>query len=214
MGKHFDFGAVDWEGSGKAIIAATHEGLPGGHTLLSMDGGANWKELGTFDYALGPVGIVDNPGGAPVLMRCQAMMALLRSTDGGTTWSKLLVLPQCPRNPVIYVIKGVCYLMTEEGLMVSKDKGATWRVQGATVKASIGPFFGKDENHLVAAGPEGFYETKDGAKHWTLMAPLPPRLGPRDVTYAWDPIHNILYAAQHDKPAMKYVVGADEGQQK
>jgi photosystem II stability/assembly factor-like uncharacterized protein len=95
--------------------------------------------------------------------------------------------------------------MSDQGVIVSKDKGLTWAVQGAKVNAPVGPFLGKDENHLAAVGADGCYETKDGGITWALVAPLAPGLGPRDVTYGWDPIHDIFYASQANHPAMKCV---------
>jgi photosystem II stability/assembly factor-like uncharacterized protein len=199
MGKYFDFGAVDWEASGKAILAAVHEGK--GKLMLSADAGASWTELGTGFKDKGPIGIFD----AKTLLAVKSSKGrdLLRSTDAGANWTKVADLPAGKTGQVIYVLKDVAYLMTESGLLVSKDKGATWAGQGSPVKAAIGPFFGKDADHLAAVGDDGVYETTDAGKTWKLVAPPAPQIGPRDFTYAWDPIHDTFYVAQNGKPAVK-----------
>ncbi|MCL2641185.1 MAG: hypothetical protein FWD53_10100 [Phycisphaerales bacterium] len=174
--------------------------------LLSTDGGKTWKDLGTGFAEKGPIGIVDEK-----TLLATKNRVLSRSTDGGETWTKVMDVvtggPQSPVNQTIYFVKGVGYFMTDKGMMVSKDKGATWAVQGSAVNAPTGPLFGKDENHFAAVGPEGIYETKDAGTTWRQVAPLPPGLGPRDITYGWDSIRNIFYAAQGGKPAMKCSLG-------
>jgi len=192
---HLDFGGVDWEASGKAMIAIVHES--GGKLMLTTDGGANWKELGKGFK--GPVGIFDER----TLLASKKDEGLLRSTDGGQTWAK--VADPGPSGQVVYVFKGVGYLMTEKGLLASKDKGATWAAQGSAVKAAIGPLFGKDENHILAVGAKGVYQTKDAGKTWDVVAPLAPQISYTGAgcCYAWDPANSILYASQMGKPTFK-----------
>src|SRR4051812_22350712 len=40
---HMDFGAVDWEGTGEALLGLRHES--GGVLCFSADGGRTWKDL-------------------------------------------------------------------------------------------------------------------------------------------------------------------------
>jgi hypothetical protein len=197
---HLDFEAVDWEASGKAILAIAHES--GGKLMLTTDGGGEWKELGKG--FTGPLGILDGK----TLLAGKKGQGLMRSTDGGAEWATVAEPGAC--GQVIYVLKGAAYLMTEKGLLVSKDKGATWAIQGSPVKATIGPMFGQDENHFAAVGPGGVYMTKDGGKEWTVAAPLAPTIdlkGP-GCCYAWDPVNNLLYASRMTRPTYRLALPA------
>ena len=68
------------------------------------------------------------------------------------------------------MFKGAVYWVGAEGLIVSKNKGQTWQIQGTAVDAIMGPFFGKDENHIVVVGFKGIFETTDGGNQWKMSA--------------------------------------------
>ena len=90
--------------------------------MLSTDAGATWKELGFFAEK-GPVGIIDEK----TLLTAKGK-TLQRSADGGATWTKVVDLPagsKTPMNPVIYYVKGVCYLMTEQGVDGEQGQGGS-----------------------------------------------------------------------------------------
>jgi photosystem II stability/assembly factor-like uncharacterized protein len=192
---HLDFGAVDWEASGKCMVAIVHES--GGKLMLTTDAGAEWKELGKGFS--GPVGVFDDK----TLLAGKKGEGLARSTDGGATWTKVADPGAC--GQVVYVFKGAAYLATEKGLLVSKDKGATWAVQGEAVKATIGPLFGRDENDMVVVGAAGIHRTTDGGKTWSVVGPLAPEINLKGAgcCYAWDPVNNVSYASQMGKPTFK-----------
>jgi len=103
-------------------------------------------------------------------------------------------------------------LATENGLLVSKDKGATWKALGAPINICNAPnkfrvsglFFGADENHILLVGMDGVFRTADGGASWKKVAPYPsddPGF-PMHSCFAWDPVHNIVYAARSGKPAL------------
>ncbi len=92
-----------------------------------------------------------------------------------------------------------------KGVLVSRDKGATWTMLGAPVDAGYGPFF-DTAKHFVVVGKGGFSETKDSGETWENVAPLPVGFGTGRVgpNYAWDPRANIFYASTMGKPTFKF----------
>ncbi len=196
---HLDYGAVDWSDTGKALLAIGHES--GGKLLFSVDAGKEWKTLGK-GYAA--AGLFD----AKTLMSFTKAEGLVRSADGGEKWAK--VSDEKIAAPVMVEFKGTGYWLGETGLLVSKDKGATWSVAGPVPKgACLGPMFGTDETRMVVGCPDGLYESKDSGKTWALAAPLAPEIKVLKTgqfgNYGWDPARNIFYASQMMKPAYQYV---------
>lgn len=69
-----------------------------------------------------------------------------------------------------------------------------------------GPFFGADEKHIVLVGMDGVFQTADGGAHWTKVALFPEDIlhhtPPGEESFAWDPVHNIIYACCRQVPAL------------
>jgi len=197
---HLDYGAVDWADTGKAFLAVGHES--GGTLDFSSDTGATWITLGSGFWG---VGLFDHK---TLLATKAGQPGIVRSTDGGQTWTP--VSDESIAAPVMVGFKGVGYWLGEHGLLVSRDRGATWSLTAATPKgAALGPMFGADARHMVVGAPDGLYETNNGGKTWTLAAPPAPDVtvlpGGKYATYGWDPIRRILYASQMMKPAYRYI---------
>lgn len=201
-----DVAAVDWsQPSPRSIIAVRHES--GGLGLFSTNGGRAWKEIGK-DY-LPAVGILDDR----VVVSSKGK-GIIRSLDGGATWTQVSDLTPCPGT--VRVWKGVGYWLTKDHVIYSKDKGATWLPLGAPVRAGWGPYFGKTDKQMMVVGKEGFMETVDGGASWKLAAPLPdpankawPASDGLDrsgwfLNFGWDPSGEILYASKMGKSAVRY----------
>jgi hypothetical protein len=194
---HLDHGAVDWsDPEAKRMIAFKHES--GGELAYTSDAAKSWKSLGKGFKQLG---IFD--GG--VLMASKGE-GILRSTDEGATWNKVSDLK--PVGWAMRVHKGVGYWTTDNGVLVSRDKGQTWAQLGAPVQAYYGPYFGKDENQLIVVGKSGAHATADGGKSWKQVAPLPPgfTVGFTGPNFGWDPQKNILYASSMGRPTYKFIL--------
>jgi hypothetical protein len=92
-------------------------------------------------------------------------------------------------------------MRTGSGLVVSRDRGASWQAQGGEVNIWQGPFFGRDEKEMVVVGPDGAFMTKNGGETWARVAGLKPKEGNYTFTpnwfgcYAWDPVQHLLYAS-------------------
>jgi photosystem II stability/assembly factor-like uncharacterized protein len=192
---HLDFGAVDWESTGKCYLALRHEN--GGMLAITTDAGKTWQDLGK---GFTRVGMFD--AGALV---CSKERGLVRSEDGGKTWVD--VSDVTPRGYTMTVRDGVGYWATERGLLVSKDRGKTWSSEGAAVDVVHGPYWGPKAGQMVVVGKEGFLETTDGGKSWQKAASLPEnfKVGGVGPNYAWDPVRDIFYASSMGLPALRYV---------
>ena len=103
---------------------------------------------------------------------------------------------------------GAAFWASSKGLLVSRDRGTTWSVQGKEVECSFGPYFGKDEMHIVVVGRNGFFQTTNGGREWGQAAPLPPQYSVTItgwfLNFGWDPHADIFYASRMGKPAYKY----------
>jgi photosystem II stability/assembly factor-like uncharacterized protein len=203
VGRNWDFAAVDWSAKEvKTIFAGLHES--GGKVMLSRDGGQSWKLLFTdpeFDKS-GGVGVF----GEKTLVYTQKDKGIQRSTDGGENWAK--VSDAVPIGRVVQIHKGTGYWLTADGLLVSSDDGATWKIQGVPVEASIGPWLDpKHEKRFVVAGKKGIFQTVDGGDTWRHVATLPDGADiPKAGWYsnvAWDPVANVFYVSKMGKPAYR-----------
>jgi hypothetical protein len=194
---HFDFGQVDWSSASPRVLMATgHES--NGQVWLSTDGSATWKQLAITVDATGGgateiamLGVIDS-----TTLIYSNGNGIFRSTDVGANWSKVSDVNPQTRTPTLF--KGVCYLGTATGLLVSADKGATWQARGATTNIWRGPYFGADENTMVVQGNLAIYESTDRGDTWIKISGLPPNANwPFTIDHfggiAWDPINNLLY---------------------
>lgn len=206
LGRNWDYAAVDWSAPKvKSIFGARHEN--GGDVYYSNDAGKTWAKLWAvpeFEKS-GGLGIFDET----TLVYTMKGVGIQRSTDAGKTWAKISDLE--PWGRVIRVRGGVGYWLHKDGMLVSKDKGATWTKQGTAVDATIGPMFDlKDEKHLAAAGAKGIFVSKDAGESWTKVGALPEKFTvPKPGWFAnvdWDPARGIFYASQMGKGTFKLEV--------
>jgi photosystem II stability/assembly factor-like uncharacterized protein len=203
VGRNWDFAAVDWSTpSVKNIFAGLHES--GGQVMFSSDGGKTWSKLlhdPEFDKS-GGLGIFDEK----TLVYTQKGKGIQRSTDAGRTWTKVSDL--VPVGRVVCRLHGAAYWLGRDGLLVSNDQGASWKVQGNPVEASIGPLFDpRNDKRIVVAGVKGIFRTSDGGETWSLVAALPPGADlPKPGWYsnvAWDPVGDNFYVSKMGKPTYK-----------
>jgi len=210
MGRGWDYGVADWSRPvPEHILAVHHES--GADLHHSADGGKTWIMLGKDYTAIG-------------LFDAQSFVAskgdgIMRSTDGGATWTK--VSDKTPTGRILCVFKGVGYWVSRDGLLISKDRGLTWTVQGAAMESAWGPFFGKDARHIAVLGRQGsmtgIWRSDDAGASWTFAVPFPefgkaarPDWTPSKqwaagwfTSFGWDPFSNTLYASQMGHPALR-----------
>jgi hypothetical protein len=190
--QHVDCIAVAWPDL--AMLSIKHES--GGEMIASPDGGKTWKSIGKGYHG---VGLFD----AKTLVACKTGGGILRSTDGGASWTSASDLK--PTGKAMHVFDGSGYWLGDKGVLTSRDKGATWSLLGSPVSCTLGPYFGKDLNHLVVFGRQGAMATSDGGKTWKLAAPLPPGIdGDYMCNFGWNPQRDVFYASKMGKPTFKY----------
>jgi hypothetical protein len=186
-----DWISVDWsDPEAKTIQAIRHEAEPA--YVLSTDSGKSWAPLPGVKN--GAIGVVDSR----TILNC-SNGAIRRSEDLGKTWTE--VAKQSVNSQVMRKFKDVCYLLGSKGLVVSADKGKTWTVQGTPIpeSARVGPFFGKNENHIVVLSTKAtIFETTDGGKTWNAVTKLPVELDPRftreaGMPFSYDPVGDVFY---------------------
>lgn len=207
LGRNWDYGSVEWAASvPKTIIAAKHETTPPGEVYVTSDGGMTWNRLsihlnGNRDR-VSMVGAMD----ATTFIYGNGD-GIHRSADGGATWTKVSSANPQTRIPVLF--RGRHYLGSTNGLLSSKDKGANWQEQGATVSFWLGPYFGRDEKEMLVVGKDGVFITKNAGETWKQVAGLKPKEGGFVFSpnwfgcYAWDPVNNVLYASAMGNPVYK-----------
>jgi hypothetical protein len=207
LGRNWDFGSVDWAPLlPKTIIAAKHETTPPGEVYVTEDGGVTWNKLAIYvNSNRDRISMVGALGGTTFMY--SKGEGIHRSTDAGNTWTKVSSLNPQTRIPVRFA--DAYYLGSTNGLLVSKDAGASWQEQGGAVSIWQGPFFGRDEKEMVVVGKEGVFQTKDAGATWKRVADLKPKEGGFVFSpnwfgcYAWDPVNDVLYASAMGNPVYR-----------
>ena len=207
LGRNWDFGSVDWAADvPRTILGAKHETSPPGEVYLTQDGGVTWRQLSIHlagkPDRLSMLGVLD---GRTFVYDNGA--GIHRSQDAGETWTKVSSANPQTRIPVRF--RGAHHLGTTNGLLVSRDQGATWQAQGAAVNIWQGPFFGRDEKEMLVVGRDGAFVTRNAGADWKQVADLKPKERGFVFTpnwfgcHAWDPVNNILYASAMGNPVYK-----------
>jgi hypothetical protein len=177
VGRNWDYGAVDWDS--KTILAFRHEDN-GVHR--STDMGKTWSQLELKRGDLTGAGVF-----GPEELVISGWTGIQRSDDGGKTWAKVAPLP-C--TGTLQVHKGVGYWLCNRWtkdkkwsavMVATKDKGKTWQELSKPLEDTMfcsGPFFGKDEKHLVVATLKEIVESVDGGATWKKVADYPADIPP------------------------------------
>ncbi len=80
-------------------------------------------------------------------------------------------------------------------MIVTSDKGESWRKICDLKDAEYGPIFGKDSKHLFVLTRAGVIESADAGATWSKPLPLPKEMkGWSMLTWLdYDPVNDALY---------------------
>jgi hypothetical protein len=193
---HVDWCAVDWsDPEMKFVLTLKHES--GGVLLGSTDGGKSFVELGK-GYATGWIFDGQTAVVATATSRETPKAMLVRTGDAGKTWTPCGDYSPVGRGSSQALPKwhgGKLYWLVDGGLIVTDDKGASWKKIGTIKDALYGPIFGKDANHLFVLAKTGVVESTDGGANWSKPVAIPQGMkGVGGLTWLdFDPQHDVLY---------------------
>jgi photosystem II stability/assembly factor-like uncharacterized protein len=193
---HVDWCAVDWsDPEMKFVLTLKHES--GGVLLASRDGGKSFVEVGK-GYATGWIFDGQTAVVATAISRESPKAILMRTTDAGNTFAPCGDHSPVGRGSSQALPKwhaGKLYWLVDGGLIVTEDKGASWKKIGTVKDALYGPVFGKDANHFFVLAKAGVVESTDGGATWSKPVAIPQGMkGVGGLTWLdFDPQHDILY---------------------
>jgi hypothetical protein len=191
-------------------------GAAGGGVWESTDRGASWAPRTDFAVSLAVGAIAFDPN-KPATVYCGTGegnfystlgAGVLRSSDGGTTWSTLCTSPFIgqgffdlkvhPANS-LHLLSG-----STAGLHVSTDGGVTWtqRRNVITWSLSIAPTGGATAE-ILAASSDGVHQSGDGGTTWTgvTLPGAPSSFNRLAVAYA--PSGGVAYAFGAGSPQIE-----------
>jgi hypothetical protein len=187
-------------------------GAANGGVWESFDRGASWAPRTDYQ-ATTAVGAITFSQANPSIVFCGTGegnwwswlgVGILRSSDGGTTWSTLCAAPFVGQG--FYDLRidpanaNHIIAATNGGLYVSTDGGVAWTQRRSATTWAVA--FGTGE--ILAASSDGIYRSADGGTTWTAVA-LPGGPGSFDriavciapsnpaVAYAWGAKGTIAY---------------------
>ena len=168
-------------GNGSHVLAgAAHGGV-----WESFDGGGSWAPRTDYAATL-TVGALAYDPGNPAVAYCGTGEGdwwswlgdgVLRSTDGGTTWTSLATNPFVGQGFHSFVVDpsnpARLFAGTTGGLFVSTDGGVNWTQARAQRTWSIS--VAANGGEVLAGCADGVYGSTDGGTTWTAIAvPNPP----------------------------------------
>ena len=193
---HVDWCAVDWTDPDlKFVLTLKHEAQ--GLLLGSNDGGKSFTEIGK---GYGSGWVFDNTTAVVAQAKSKDVPKpqLMRTTDGGRTFQPCsdhipVGVESAQALPKWH--EGALYWLTTGGLLLTKDKGATWNKVCDVKDAQYGPIFGRNTAHMFVLTKSGPVESTDGGITWTPLAAPPKEMkGIGGLSWLeYDPKHDTVY---------------------
>lgn len=193
---HIDWCAVDWtDPDHKFVLALKHEA--NGLLLASTDGGQTFIEAGK-GFGTGWVFDGQTAVVAEAKSKEKPKPHLLRTTDGGKSFRTCGEYSPVGTNSAQALPKwrgGTLYWLVDGGLIITTDKGETWKRIGEVPDAQYGPVFGKHPEQMFVLTKSGLTESTDGGTTWSKPMAAPKEMkGIGGLSWLeYDPQHDVLY---------------------
>jgi photosystem II stability/assembly factor-like uncharacterized protein len=135
----YPFGTITTVAAAKTDSNRLLAGTDDGRLWFTTNLGANWKRVNDSDLpGTWVTRVTVDPANSSVAYATFSgfrsgvqLPYVLRTTDGGTTWTSIVGnLPQAPVNDIV-VIGSTLYVATDVGVFISDDGGTTWSTAGA-----------------------------------------------------------------------------------
>jgi len=172
-------GCLVLDPSDKSVAYAGAEGFHGlgeypGALLKTTDGGASWQDTNPKAFESVEAVAVDTSASATIYIATgpsrgstirgpgQAPPDLLRSEDGGASWSSVAAgLPGGKALTLVSdpLVSGTLYAGTESGIYWTRDRGQSWKPLSALLSGTVisSVSISEDGRRFQAAGPSGVY---------------------------------------------------------
>ncbi len=181
-----------------------------GGVWKTTDGGTTWSPMtdGLSSLASGYIAIDPNNNltlyyGTGELHYCGDCFygdGLFKSTDGGTTWTKIATTTQVGTRIAKIVVNPLnsnnIFVAGNYGLIVSADGGTTWStvLSGYCDDVEIDPV--NSNNVYASLWGQGIYKSTDGGSTWTQLSGGLPTTGFTRIEIAIAPTNPlVLYAS-------------------
>ncbi len=161
--------APDWSKQ-EVVLAGTAEGL-----FRSTNGGRAWREVDWpfSDMAISALAVVPEQQGDAVFYAGTEEGHVHCSLDGGRAWTRVGSPSESSPVNALYVLPGTegkgLLAGTTEGIFLSEDGGAHWRLVCAEVGAVLS-LAGTQEMVVAGSYDSGVWQSEDGGRTWQSIS--------------------------------------------
>jgi photosystem II stability/assembly factor-like uncharacterized protein len=139
----------------------------------STDRGSTWKELETGGHS-GFFDLAISPSSPSTLYALGDKSLILRSTDGGATWSaRLRIARNLLPNAIVVdpLLPKTVYIISEQGIYKTKDGGETWTLFSDSFRGRPAFPLEMSPSGLLYAGVwyDKLYSIRDGDDAWSVL---------------------------------------------
>lgn len=166
---------VDWFNSDIVYLTTTE-----GEVLKSSDGGRTWATAYRAKSHIRDLAIDTND--SRILLVATSRRGVHRSADGGLTWTDVLPAEMYKQFANIRTTRAIVqddrgdytWAVTEYGLIVSRDRGATWAAvplvtPPGNVEVSAIAVNPRNGAHVAYAAGQTLYITQNGGVEWSTQ---------------------------------------------